>query len=96
MGHADHGIHVNSHDLLVLLFSGVDEVCQHRVGLAHINYKCIRVNTDGNITFRVHTQYPNVQATEEGLELAEGVRIILHETDQFRPFQWSAWLHTGG
>ena len=43
VGHADHGIHVNSHDVLVLLFSNVDEVCQHRVGLAHIvDYKCIR------------------------------------------------------
>ena len=44
VGHADHGIHVNSHDVLVFLFSGVDEVRRHHVRLAHIvDYKCIRL-----------------------------------------------------
>jgi len=41
-----------------------------------------QVNTDGSIPFRAHTQYPNVQAAEEGLEPAESVRIILREIDQ--------------
>jgi len=51
------------------------------MGLVHIvDYEC--VNTDGSMSFRAHTQYPNVQAAEEGLEPVEGVRIILREIDQ--------------
>jgi len=41
-----------------------------------------QVNTDGSIPFRAHTQYPNVQAAEEGLKPSESVRIILLEIDQ--------------
>ena len=40
------------------------------------------MNTDGSIPFIAHTQYPNVQAADEGLEPAEGVGIILREIDQ--------------
>jgi len=53
------------------------------MGLAHIvEYEYVKSTLMKSIPLRAHTQYPNVQAVEEGLEPVEGVRIILRETDQ--------------
>jgi len=53
------------------------------MGLAHIvEYAYVKSTLMKSIPLRAHTQYPHVQAAEEGLESVEGVRIILRETDQ--------------
>jgi len=63
------------------------------MGLAHIvEYEYVKSTLMKSIPLRAHTQYPNVQAVEEGLKPVDGVRIILRETDQV----YFAFDHSSG